>query len=110
MLGQRDFARAHQSLQLDETIAVYAAQILGDASHLGLVNNRHPFVPLSGMGAGHRLVVHGLGTEILHAVLAHHKHRNQQTTADGNVSRNSASSGAAPMGIPIPPKRERMGP
>lgn len=73
LLGQRDFARANQSLQLDETIAIYAAQILGDATHLALVNNRHPWIPLSSMRAGHRLVVHGLATELLHAVLLHHK-------------------------------------
>jgi hypothetical protein len=73
LLGQRDFARANQSLQLDETIAIYAAQVLGDATHLALVNNRHPWVPLSSIRAGHRLVLHGLSTELLHAVLAQHK-------------------------------------
>ncbi len=73
LLGQRDFARANQSLQLDETVGVYAAQILGDTTHLGLVNNRHPWVPLSSLRAGFRLVLHGLGTEMLHAVLAQHK-------------------------------------
>lgn len=73
LLGQRDFARANQSLQLDETIAIYAAQVLGDATHLALVNNRHPWIPLSSMRAGHRLVIHGLATELLHAVLVEHK-------------------------------------
>jgi hypothetical protein len=73
LLGQRDFARANQSLQLDETVAIYAAQILGDPTHLGLVNNRHPWVPLSSVRAGYRLVLHGLATELLHAVLVQHK-------------------------------------
>lgn len=73
LLGQRDFARANQSLQLDETVAIYAAQVLGDATHLALVNNRHPWVPLSSMRAGYRLVLHGLATELLHAVLVEHK-------------------------------------
>jgi hypothetical protein len=73
LLGQRDFARATQSLQLDETVAIYAAQVLGDATHLALVNNHHPWVPLSSMRAGHRLVLHGLSTELLHAVLVEHK-------------------------------------
>lgn len=73
LLGQRDFARANQSLQLDETVAIYAAQVLGDPTHLALVNNRHPWIPLSSMRAGHRLVLHGLATELLHAVLVHHK-------------------------------------
>lgn len=73
LLGQRDFGRANQSLQLDETLAVYTAQILGDPTHLALVNNRHPWVPLSSLRAGFRLVLHGLGTEMLHAVLVQHK-------------------------------------
>jgi hypothetical protein len=75
LLGHRDFTRAHHSLQLDETVAIYAAQVLGDPSHLALVNNRHPHVPLSALRAGFRLVLHGLGTELLHAVLVHHKRR-----------------------------------
>jgi hypothetical protein len=73
LLGQRDFARASLSLQLDETVAIYAAQLLGDSTHLALVNNRHPLVPLSSLAAGFRLILHGLGTEVLHAVLLHHK-------------------------------------
>ena len=73
LLTHRDFTRANHSLQLDETMAIYAAQILGDATHLALVNNRHPLVPLSPLRAGHRLVLHGLGTEVLHAVLVRHK-------------------------------------
>jgi hypothetical protein len=73
LLGQRDFARANQSLQLDETVGIYAAQILGDTTHLALINNRHPWVPLSSLRAGFRLVLHGLGTETLHAVLVQHK-------------------------------------
>lgn len=73
LLGQRDFARANQSLQLDETVGIYAAQILGDTTHLALINNRHPWVPLSSLRAGFRLVLHGLGTEMLHAVLVQHK-------------------------------------
>lgn len=73
LLTQRDFSRANHSLQLDETMAIYAAQILGDPTHLALVNNRHPLVPLSALRAGFRLVIHGLGTEVLHAVLVRHK-------------------------------------
>jgi hypothetical protein len=73
LLGQRDFARANESLQLDETMAIYVAQILDDPTHLALVNNRHPWVPLSSLRAGFRLVLHGLATEILHAILVQHK-------------------------------------
>jgi hypothetical protein len=87
LLGQRDFARANQSLQLDETIAIYAAQVLGDPTHLALVNNRHPWVPLSSMRAGHRLVIHGLATELLHAVLLHHK----EAAARGETASSDAT-------------------
>jgi hypothetical protein len=73
LLGQRDFDRANQSLQLDETMGIYAAQVLGDATHLALINNRHPWIPLSSLRAGYRLVLHGLATEVLHAVLVEHK-------------------------------------
>jgi hypothetical protein len=83
LLTQRDFSRANHSLQLDETMAIYAAQILGDPTHLGLVNNRHPLVPLSALRAAFRLVIHGLGTEMLHAVLVRHK----RVRAGGGASR-----------------------
>lgn len=73
LLTARDFTRANHSLQLDETVGIYAAQVLGDPTHLALVNNRHPLVPLSALRAGYRLVLHGLGTEVLHAVLVSHK-------------------------------------
>jgi hypothetical protein len=68
-LTDRDFWRASNSLQLDETIALYVARILGSAEHLALVNNKHPLVPLTTLRAGFRLTLHGLSTEILHALL-----------------------------------------
>jgi hypothetical protein len=69
MLTDNDFWRAANSLQLDETIGIYTATLLGAAEHLILVNNKHPLVPLSTLRAGHRLVVHGLSTEMLHTLL-----------------------------------------
>lgn len=72
-LTDSDFRRAYHSLQLDETIAIYVASLLGDPTHLALVNNRHPLVPLSAFRAGHRLVLHGLGSESLHELLVLHK-------------------------------------
>jgi hypothetical protein len=54
------------SLQLDETIAMYVARIINDPLPLLMVNNRHPLVPHSTLRAGFRLVLHGLGTEMLH--------------------------------------------
>jgi hypothetical protein len=69
MLTDNDFWRAANSLQLDETIGIYAATLLGAPEHLILVNNKHPLVPLSTLRAGHRLVIHGLSTEMLHSLL-----------------------------------------
>jgi hypothetical protein len=66
MLTDNDFWRAANSLQLDETIGIYTATLLAAPEHLVLVNNKHPLVPLSTLRAGHRLVVHGLSTEMLH--------------------------------------------
>ena len=59
-LTSNDFVRASNSLQLDETIAIYTAQILGTPGHLGLVNNKHPMVPETTYSAAYRLVLHGL--------------------------------------------------
>lgn len=69
LLTDTAFWRASNSLQLDETIGLYAATILGTPEHLILVNNKHPLVPESTLRAGHRLVLHGLAAEMLHAIL-----------------------------------------
>ena len=82
-LTDDDFGRAAHSLQLDETIAIYVASLLGDATHLALVNNRHPLVPVSVFRSGHRLVLHGLSSECLHALLVHHKRLQQEADARG---------------------------
>jgi len=74
-LSERDFWRASNSLQLDETIGLYVSRILGDAQYIGLLNNKHPLVPLSTIGAGFRLVLHGLAAETLHSVLREIKRR-----------------------------------
>lgn len=68
-LTANDFVRASNSLQLDETIAIYSAQILGTPAHIGLVNNRHPMVPVTTFGAAYNLVLHGLAAESLHEIL-----------------------------------------
>lgn len=77
-LTDSDFWRACNSLQLDETVALYTSRILGDTSYLGLVNNKHPLVPLSTLQAGYRLLLHGLAAESLHAVLVRHKRGNRK--------------------------------
>ena len=74
-LTDRDFWRATNSLQLDETIGLYAARITGEEKHLALINNRHPMVPLSTLAAGSRLMLHGLASEVLHGLLLELKHK-----------------------------------
>ncbi len=73
LLTDSDFWRACNSLQLDETLALYTTSLIGDHKFLGLVNNRHPIVPESTLGAGHRLMLHGLAAECLHAFLVKQK-------------------------------------
>jgi hypothetical protein len=68
-LTSNDFVRASNSLQLDETIAIYTSQLLGTPGHLGLVNNKHPMVPETTYSAAYRLVLHGLAAETLHEIL-----------------------------------------
>ncbi|MEM8485670.1 MAG: hypothetical protein AAF564_08970 [Bacteroidota bacterium] len=72
-LTDSDFWRACNSLQLDETVAIYAAKLIGDTSYLSLVNNKHPMIPMSTLKAGNRLMLHGLAAENLHAALVQHK-------------------------------------
>ena len=68
-LSDNDFWRASNSLQLDETIAVYIARLIGNADHLFLARNAHPSLPLSTLNAGFRLLLHGLSAEQLHYFL-----------------------------------------
>ena len=75
LLTDSDFWRACNSLQLDETIALYATTLINDHKFLGLVNNRHPIVPESILSAGHRLMLHGLAAECLHAYLVKQKRK-----------------------------------
>lgn len=72
-LTDNDFWRATNSLQLDETIAIYVSKLLSDPTPLVLVNNRHPMIAMSTLEAGYRLVLHGLATEMLHALLVKKK-------------------------------------
>lgn len=79
LLTDRDFWRASNSLQLDETIGLYAARLTGEEKHLAMISNRHPLVPHSTLRAGFRLMLHGLSTEVLHGFLMELKAR--QATA-----------------------------
>ena len=89
-LPKNDFVRAANSLQLDETIAIYVAKILGSDYHLSFIKNGHPMVPLSTFEAGHRLMLHGLDAEGLHGWLRLLKRRQ----ADGLPLDPAAPPGA----------------
>ncbi len=85
-LTDSDFWRASNSLQLDETIAIYASRLLNNPLPLLLVNNRHPMIAHNILGAGYRLVLHGLASEMLHAYLLQAKRANQEQAYDGMAS------------------------
>lgn len=76
-LTDRDFWRAANSLQLDETIGLYCARLTGEEKHLAMVTNAHPLVPESTLKAGFRLMLHGLSTEVLHGFLCELKGRHE---------------------------------
>lgn len=84
LLTDNDFWRAANSLQLDETVGLYVARLLGTAWTPALINNRHPLVPMSTLRAGFRLVLHGLATETQHALLVQHKRAQARETAVAN--------------------------
>lgn len=68
-LSDRDFWRAANSLQLDETIAIYISRIFGTPLPLALVHNGHPTVPESTLRSGFRLMLHGLDAETLYGFI-----------------------------------------
>lgn len=72
-LSDNDFWRASNSLQLDETVAIYIAKLIGRGDHLFLARNAHPALPLSTLNAGFRLMLHGLAAEQLHCFLRQQK-------------------------------------
>jgi hypothetical protein len=72
LLTDNDFWRASNSLQLDETVAIYCAKILA-ARASG--EQQAPMVPLSTLYAAYRLVLHGLSTEMLHCAADAHGQR-----------------------------------
>lgn len=73
MLTDKDFWRASNSLQLDETFALYVARIFGDNLHLSVVHNGHPTIPISTLEAAFRLMLHGLDAECLHGYILKRK-------------------------------------
>jgi hypothetical protein len=75
LLKDKDFWRATQSLQLDETIGVYYATLFQRPDRLFMLNNKHPLVPRITGEAAYRLMLHGLSTEFLHAFLSGEKEK-----------------------------------
>jgi hypothetical protein len=94
-LGEDDFWRASNSLQLDEIIGIYVARILGTDYHMSLLNNAHPLIPLSTLRAGWRLMLHGLAAEQLHFHLRQWK----RAQAAGVDLRTAAGAAKAPAGL-----------
>lgn len=80
-LTDNDFWRATNSLQLDEIVGIYASTLLKRPDYLVFLNNKHPLVPLTTLRAGFRLVLHGLSTEMLHALLSRAKAEHPQPVA-----------------------------
>lgn len=78
-LSDKDFWRSSNSLQLDETIAVYVARLFNRESIIGMVNNKHPCVPISTLEAGFRLMLHGLDAENLYGFIIHMREQQRQT-------------------------------
>lgn len=72
-LSDHDFWRASNSLQLDETIAIYVSKLFETPLPLALVSNRHPTVPFTTLAAGYRLMLHGLDAENLYGFLQKEK-------------------------------------
>lgn len=72
-LSDKDFWRSSNSLQLDETIAIYVARLFDHEEIIALVNNKHPCVPISTVEAGFRLMLHGLDAENLYGFINHMK-------------------------------------
>lgn len=96
-LTDNDFWRAANSLQLDEVVGLNVATILGKPEYLVLLNNKHPMVPLATLAAGHRLVLHGLSTEMLHGLLSMQASQQAQSDVAGpdTVPGSAAVSGPA---------------
>lgn len=86
LLSDRDFWRATNSLQLDETIGLYAARLTGEEKHLAMISNGHPMIPYSTLRAGFRLMLHGLSTELLHGFLRQMKARQAEAAPQNRAS------------------------
>jgi hypothetical protein len=101
LLTDSDFWRATNSLQLDETIGLYAATLLDARDHLVLLNNRHPLVPMSTLRAGFRLTLHGLSTEMLHDFLMRMRAQQQNAATSAHSAPADAAAVDASASEPV---------
>jgi len=69
LLTAREYEAAINSFQLDQTLAVRTARILGDPALAEYAHNRFPLVFHGTTGLSRRFVLHGLFVEHLHAHL-----------------------------------------
>jgi hypothetical protein len=69
LLTAREYEAAINSFQLDQTLAIRTARILGDPSLAEYTHNRFPLVLFGTTGLSRRFVLHGLFVEHLHAHL-----------------------------------------
>ncbi len=91
LLSDDDYWRASNSLQLDETIGVYYAQVLKRSDRLFMVNNKHPLIPNIIGDAARRLCLHGLSTEMLHGFLIELRDIQLKENLKFQVSNNKAN-------------------
>lgn len=85
---EHEFWRASISLQLDETIAGYYCQLVGNYDRMSSVINRHPLLPNSTLEASRRLVIHGLSTEVFYQKLVELKEEQETTKYAKNVQKS----------------------
>jgi hypothetical protein len=79
LLSDKDFWRASNSLQLDETMAIYIGRLFNRDSVVGYISNKHPMVPISTFEAGFRLMIHGLDAENLYGFIKYMQAEQRKT-------------------------------
>jgi len=84
-LSDKDFWRSSNSLQLDETMAIYVARLFDRDGIVALVNNKHPCVPISTLEAGFRLMLHGLDTENLYGFIRQMREQQPQSSSSAHA-------------------------
>lgn len=90
-LPLRETFRASHSLQLDEVVALHLVGLVGEGSGLAFVGNRNPWVPLSLLGTGARLLAHGVSTEIAYEMLSRLKVESEASLMIRSAERASAN-------------------